>query len=341
VSVTRKTLAVGGALAAMTGSVVVTGAAALAGLAPIPQVGLACTWSRLAQHAIPASYRIDYASAGLDAGEDCAVLAGVGRIESDHGGMGRAPCPTSSKGARGPMQFLPSTWALPGIGNGGNICDPADAIPATARYLKKLGAPGNYRIALAKYNCGQPCPAGLAYADQVLAWANRYRGRQVIDGRGDYLNPFPVGQWIPGRTDQGVDMCPLGQRPVRLIGRATIGLSQQIASGWLDGGELTYTLVDGDHAGVSIYFAEDFVPTRRASSRVWPAGTVIGHAFDGHHCIEQGFAAGPTTDAPESPYKRQGLPDGGNTTGGLEMTRWMRELGAQTQEDPGPGPDHP
>lgn len=340
-SVTRKTLAVGGTLAAIAGSTVVMGAAALAGLTPIPQVGQACSWSRFAMssrpRAVPANYRAIYAGAALDSGLDCAVLAGIGEVETDHG---RSPAPGVRSGVNfagccaGPMQFnvKDGTWAA--YGKGGDVYNPADAIPAAARKLKADGAP-DYHRALLAYNNSE------SYVRTVLMWADRYRGRQVIDGRGDYLNPFPVGQWIRGRTDQGVDMCPLGGRPVRMIGRGTIGLSQQIARGWLDGGELTYTLVDGDHAGVSIYFAEDFVPSKRASRRVWPAGTVIGHAFDGHHCIEQGFAAGPTTDAPASPYKRQGLSDGGNTTGGLEMTRWMRELGAQTLEDPGPGPDHP
>jgi peptidoglycan DL-endopeptidase CwlO len=48
------------------------------------------------------------------------------------------------------MQFEPSTWAL--YGDGGNIMDPADAIPAAARLLVANGAPGNLQQAIFTYN---------------------------------------------------------------------------------------------------------------------------------------------------------------------------------------------
>jgi membrane-bound lytic murein transglycosylase B len=57
---------------------------------------------------------------------------------------------TSTAGAQGPMQFLPSTWDR--YGAGGNINDPRDAILAAARLLKRNGAPGHMGAALWHFN---------------------------------------------------------------------------------------------------------------------------------------------------------------------------------------------
>ncbi|MDQ4007412.1 MAG: lytic transglycosylase domain-containing protein, partial [Actinomycetota bacterium] len=57
---------------------------------------------------------------------------------------------TSTAGAVGPMQFLPSTWDL--YGGDGDIRDPRDAILAAARLLRANGAPGDMSEALYHYN---------------------------------------------------------------------------------------------------------------------------------------------------------------------------------------------
>jgi Transglycosylase SLT domain len=69
------------------------------------------------------------------------VLAAIGQIESADG---RNVGP-SSAGALGPMQFLPSTWAVWGIDGFGqsgppNILNPYDAVPSAARMLCADGA---------------------------------------------------------------------------------------------------------------------------------------------------------------------------------------------------------
>lgn len=73
---------------------------------------------------------------------------------------------TSSAGAQGPMQFIPSTWARYGRGD---INDPEDAILAAGRYLKAAGAPSSMGKALYAYNHSQKyVDAVTAYADQMM-----------------------------------------------------------------------------------------------------------------------------------------------------------------------------
>jgi cell wall-associated NlpC family hydrolase len=109
------------------------------------------------------------------------VLAGVGKVESDHN---RPPRQTSSAGAQGPMQFLPATWDQYGADANADgqsdPFDPADAIAAAGRYLCGHGAARDLGGAVASYLCGDlpACqtraqqPGG--YAARVLDWAARY-----------------------------------------------------------------------------------------------------------------------------------------------------------------------
>ena len=89
-----------------------------------------------------------YRSASAATGIDWTVLAAVNLVET---GMGRIDG-VSVANAQGPMQFLPTTWAEPGIGNGGDIRDPWDSIHAAARYLVRRGGLKNIRSGLWGYN---------------------------------------------------------------------------------------------------------------------------------------------------------------------------------------------
>jgi hypothetical protein len=133
--------------------------------------------SALARSEIPPEYLRDYQAAAQHYGLDWAVLAGIGRVECDHG---RDPAPSctqegavNSAGAGGPMQFLASTWAEYGVAPDGGTPDrwnPADAIYGAANYLRASGAPGDYRQAIYAYNHAE------WYVNEVESWAARYRG---------------------------------------------------------------------------------------------------------------------------------------------------------------------
>jgi hypothetical protein len=116
------------------------------------------------------------------------VLAGIGKVESNHG-RGWPPAWANTPGVRsgwnhagaaGPMQFgigkgrAGNAWARFGrdYNHDGRVSvyDPGDAIPAAARYLCDAGAPHRLDTALYAYN------HSTSYVASVKAIARRYRG---------------------------------------------------------------------------------------------------------------------------------------------------------------------
>jgi Transglycosylase SLT domain len=133
--------------------------------------------SALASSEIPPLYLRLYEQAARRYGLDWAMLAGIGKVECDHG---RDPDPSCTRegavnaaGAGGPMQFIASTWSRFGLdGDGDGVIDrwdPADAIYSAARFLRASGAPGDYAKAILAYNDAR------WYLAEVQAWAARYR----------------------------------------------------------------------------------------------------------------------------------------------------------------------
>jgi hypothetical protein len=105
------------------------------------------------------------------AGMSWTVLAAIGQIESGDG----ANDGPSSAGARGPMQFMPATWAewgIDGFGQTGppDIMNPLDAVPSAARMLCAAGAgnPATLPQAIFAYNHAS------WYVAEVLALASEY-----------------------------------------------------------------------------------------------------------------------------------------------------------------------
>jgi hypothetical protein len=117
------------------------------------------------------------------------ILAGIGKVESDHG---RAQLPGVRSGLNsagccaGPMQFNltdgpPSTWATYGHGS---PYDPRNAIPAAARKLCADGAarPGGLVPAVAGYYGGTTAnPPTAAYVTHVRCAARAYGAGTVGD----------------------------------------------------------------------------------------------------------------------------------------------------------------
>ncbi|MER6970863.1 lytic transglycosylase domain-containing protein [Nocardioides sp. NPDC000445] len=98
----------------------------------------------------PDELRPLYRKAQQQTGTPWEYLAAVHLVETR---MGRIRG-TSTAGAQGPMQFLPSTFAQ--YGAGGDINDPADAIMAAGRMLANNGAPGDMAAGRMLANNGAP-----------------------------------------------------------------------------------------------------------------------------------------------------------------------------------------
>ena len=142
-------------------------------LVPVVTVGKLPVSTNVPTSGVPSSYLNLYkaSAAKYCPGMSWTVLAAIGEIESGNG-TNDGP---SSAGARGPMQFMPATWAewgIVGFGQSGppDIMNPLDAVPSAARMLCADGAGSTtgLRGAIFAYN------HATWYVDEVLALASEY-----------------------------------------------------------------------------------------------------------------------------------------------------------------------
>ncbi|WP_067902669.1 C40 family peptidase [Nocardia vaccinii] len=138
---------------------------------------------------IPPNLLVLYQRAARDCpGLDWSVLAGIGKIETDHGRSTLPGVQTGENfaGAGGLMQFLAPTFQavttrhrLPAGGaSPPSRYYPSDAIHAAAYYLCDSGAPQDLHRAIFTYNHSED------YVQQVLTQAARYRSTPA-PGSGD------------------------------------------------------------------------------------------------------------------------------------------------------------
>jgi hypothetical protein len=198
------------------------GGTSLQGSAEYASDGEAGSVSALARKEIPPLYLRLYEQAGQRYGLDWGVLAGIGKVECDHG---QDPAPSCTQegavnaaGAGGPMQFLASTWARYGVDGDGDgradRWDAADAIYSAANYLRASGAPGDYGAAIFAYNHAS------WYVAEVERWAVRYGG-PITQASASEQQPSLLAGEAAGTAEgiEGADVSLVGksQTPVRFI----------------------------------------------------------------------------------------------------------------------------
>ena len=323
--------------------------------------GLGDAPSQVARRDIPANFLSLYEQVGAHYRLPWEILAGIGKEECD---QGRDPDPscTPQPGATGPgvANFAGASGPMQ-IGIGGAAGDEYDSLrrylpdpalgphdPTTAVELAALvlikdkGAPTGQAIDaylpyVRAYNGSGPIAD--AYAARVLADAHAYQGAGTVAVAGcaavpgGYINPFAGEAWAPSRNDQGVDYDPLKVEPVRAIGAGTI---VDIGSWGTYGPWFDYKLAGGQFAGKCIYVAEHISSILPAGTQ-FNAGDTLATAYPGPYWTEWGWAK--ALDTPSVTWTECGCTEQDNADpGGRAFARFLRSLGASTEQDPGPGP---
>jgi hypothetical protein len=147
---------------------------------------------------------MDRAARDSGCGVPWQLLAAIARVESDFG----RNMATSSAGAIGYGQFLPSSWQA--FGNDGNAYDYRDALPAIATYLCESGLARDPRSALFAYNHAD------WYVDLVLSLAVRYDRLAPGAPTPDILDTSPL-------ADLGTPLHYAAGRDMKLQARARTG----------------------------------------------------------------------------------------------------------------------
>ena len=160
---------------------------------------------RIVRPAPARTLRAAYDEAEERFGVDWNYLAAINLVET---GLGRIRG-TSVAGAQGPMQFIPSTWAIYGRGNINSV---HDSIMAAGRFLQDQGFtdPGGRPEALYRYNNSTAYVRGVTLLAELMDRRPRafdgYYHWQVyyLTSKGSVLlpegyratQPIPVKRWL-------------------------------------------------------------------------------------------------------------------------------------------------
>ena len=178
-----------------------------------------------------------------------------------------------------------------------------------------------------------PTPRGCSRTRTPTRAPARSRLPGCAAAAGTYINPFAGEAWAPSRNDQGVDYDPLKIEPIRAIGAGTI---LDIGSWGSYGPWFDYKLADGQFAGKCIYVAEH-IGSILPPGTTFSAGDTLATAYPGPYWTEWGWAK--ALDTPAVTWAECGCTEQDNVNpGGRAFARFLRSLGARTEQDPGPGP---
>ena len=162
---------------------------------------------------IPQDVKRLYVAAGEAYDIPWTLLAGIGMEETLHGRVDA----TSYAGAKGLMQFMPSTWALMGVDGDGDgkadITNDADSAMSAANYLTRSGVrkgADGVRRALFAYNHAD------WYVNDVLAYADQYAGG--------------AGACVPGGADGLSSMVDPAVEPVLTWAQEHVGDAHQLGA---------------------------------------------------------------------------------------------------------------
>lgn len=223
--------------------------------------------------------RVLYEQAGSTCdGLDWSILAAIHYEERRHG-TGPA---TSSKGAKGPMQFLPSTFAayrVDGDGDGrARINDLEDAVFSAANLLCANGAGDPERLADAiwTYNRSE------SYVARVLARARRYRLHGLpahmatpiacpVAGSVSFTDTYGTAR-SGGRSHEGVDMFAAEGTPLVAVADGQTFLVENTDDD-IGGISLWIRTADGD----SYYYAHNSANVVRRSGLQVRRGELVGY----------------------------------------------------------------
>ncbi len=160
---------------------------------------------RIVRPAPARTLRAAYGEAEDRFGVDWNYLAAINLVET---GLGRIRG-TSVAGAQGPMQFIPSTWAIYGRGDINSV---RDSILAAGRFLQDQGftEPGGHAEALYRYNNSTAYVRGVTLLAELMerrprAFAGYYhwqiyylttKGSILLPEGYEATRPIPVERWL-------------------------------------------------------------------------------------------------------------------------------------------------